>query len=173
MGSSESQNAINGYGVLENYAEQQLVDCDTTDSGCNGGLMDYAFDYLSSAGICLTSSYSYTGVSGTCYESSCTKSDWAPSSYVDISAGSTTSLQSALDSQPISVAVDADNWSSYSSGIFDDCSTSLDHGVLAVAYGSDSWTIKNSWGSSWGEDGYIRLASGNTCGLANSASYPQ
>ena len=78
--------------------------------------------------------------------------------------------------EPISIAVDAENWSSYSSGIFSDCSSSeenLDHGVLLVGYNQEDqyYIVKNSWGASWGEEGYIRLALGNTCGICLSASY--
>jgi cathepsin L len=73
---------------------------------------------------------------------------------------------------PVSVAVDASNWSSYKTGVFDKCGTGLNHGVLAVGYTSDYWVIKNSWGSRWGEDGFMRLAKGNTCGILLVASYP-
>jgi len=81
-------------------------------------------------------------------------------------------LKNACDSQPVSVAVDAENWSSYSGGIFSNCGTDLDHGVLLAGYTSSYWLIKNSWGASWGESGYIRLASGDTCGLADDSSIP-
>jgi len=77
-------------------------------------------------------------------------------------------LSIGIGSSPVSVAVDATNWSPYQSGIFNTCGTSLDHAVLLVGVQADGvWKIKNSWGPSWGEFGYIRLASGNTCGLCN------
>jgi len=160
-------------GVIGNFSEQQLVSCDYNDSGCNGGLMDTAFEYFIGAGICTESSYPYTsgsGSSGSCQSSSCTKDSFTISNYVDVSG--TSNLQSACNSRPVSVAVDANNWSYYSSGIFSNCGSSLDHGVLLAGYNSSYWLIKNSWGSSWGESGYIRLAPGNTCGLANEPSYP-
>jgi len=68
--------------------------------------------------------------------------------------------------------LDANNFQFYDSGVFSDCGTQLDHGVTLVGYTSEFWIVRNSWGSSWGEQGYIRLARGNTCGLANVASYP-
>jgi len=77
-----------------------------------------------------------------------------------------------LDNSPVGVAVDASNWSFYSGGVFSNCGTSLNHAVLAAGYTSESTLIKNSWGSSWGESGYIRIASGNTCGVANVAIIP-
>lgn len=84
-----------------------------------------------------------------------------------------TDLLNVLVNQPISVAVDAANWSKYTSGVFNNCRKSLDHGVLLVGIKDGNWVIKNSWGTTWGENGYIRLASGNTCGLCNVASYPK
>ena len=61
----------------------------------------------------------------------------------------------------------------YSSGVFDNCESYLNHGALAVGYTADYWIIKNSWGVSWGENGYIKLKKGNTCGVLNTASYPK
>jgi C1A family cysteine protease len=79
----------------------------------------------------------------------------------------------AMNLQPISVAVDASTWSYYKSGIFSLCGKSLDHGVLAVGYVQGQyWLIKNSWGVSWGQNGYIQLKWGNTCGLCSEPSYP-
>jgi len=94
-------------------------------------------------------------------------------SYKDVPAGDVDSLLSAITQQPVSIAVDAESWQFYSGGVFSDCGESLDHGVLAVGYDTSSnYIVKNSWGESWGESGYITLAAGNTCGLANAASYP-
>ncbi|NDW60117.1 hypothetical protein G0P98_26995 [Yangia sp. PrR004] len=71
-----------------------------------------------------------------------------------------------MTNYPVSVAVDATNWSAYSSGIFSNCKKSLNHAVLAVGYYADgTWVIKNSWGTSWGEKGFIRLKAGDTCGV--------
>lgn len=76
--------------------------------------------------------------------------------------------------QPIAVTVDATNWSKYSSGIFSNCATGINHAVLLVGSVSGNWKIKNSWGANWGEQGYIRLKGGNTCGVClYQSSYPK
>jgi len=83
------------------------------------------------------------------------------------------SLKSACDRQPVSVGCDASNWSSYSGGIFSSCGDSIDHGILLAGYTDEYWLIKNSWGTGWGENGYIRLAgSQDTCGVCDSACVP-
>jgi C1A family cysteine protease len=85
-------------------------------------------------------------------------------------------LEKAVNVNPVSVAVDASNWKFYEGGIFNNCRSEpehMNHGVLLVGYDEESYIIKNSWGTRWGEDGYIRLAKkGNVCGIANSASFP-
>jgi len=169
-GSLEGLSKISGKG-LQSFSEQQLVDCSTSqgNQGCNGGLMDYGFTYVQSNGITLESKYPYTAVDGTC---SATGGAFKIGGFVDVSAGDVDQLAAAVNQQPVSIAVDAENWQMYSSGVFSDCDTNLDHGVLLVGYTADAWIVKNSWADSWGENGYIRLARGNTCGMANSASYP-
>jgi hypothetical protein len=81
-------------------------------------------------------------------------------------------VRNALQSRPLAVAVDASKWAAYSSGVFNHCGTALNHMVLLTGAADDYWRCKNSWGTSWGEKGYIRLAPGNTCGVCNYASYP-
>lgn len=134
--------------------------------------MDYGFEYFRDNGICTESSYPYTAQDGTCVASSCTKDSFTISGYTDVTSGSTSSLKAACDKQPVSIAVDAENWSSYSSGIYSNCGTSLDHGVLLAGYTDSYWLVKNSWGASWGENGYIRFVRGkDQCGLADQAVY--
>jgi C1A family cysteine protease len=82
-------------------------------------------------------------------------------------------LVGALQLHPVSVAVDATNWKNYVSGIFSDCATQLNHAVLAVGYASDHYVVKNSWTTSWGENGYIKLQRANTCGVHNTMVIPQ
>ena len=169
-GSLEGLSYLSGKG-LQSFSEQQLVDCSTSEGnqGCNGGLMDYGFEYVESNGITLESKYPYTAVDGSC---STQGGAFRIGGYNDVPAGNVAQLAAAAAKQPVSVAVDANNWQLYSGGVFSDCSDSLDHGVLLVGYTADAWIVKNSWADSWGENGYIRLKRGNTCGIANSASYP-
>lgn len=96
--------------------------------------------------------------------------DFKISSFTDIK--NCNDLALALVERPISVAVDADDWDKYQSGVFNKCRTRLNHGVTLVGMTDQYWKVKNSWSTSWGEMGYIRLARGNTCGLCNQASYP-
>lgn len=133
--------------------------------------MDYAFTYVKSNGIPTEAAYPYTGVQATCQGVKGTK--YTVSGYTDVTSGNCNSLLSAIQIKPVSIAVDATNFQYYSKGIFSNCGTSLNHGVLLVGYSasSGSWKVKNSWGTSWGESGYIQLKSGNTCGLCNVASY--
>jgi len=175
-GSIEGQYYLK-YNKLSSFSEQELVDCSGSagNLGCNGGDMDAAFGWIESNGLCLESAYPYTGENGTCEKSRCTAKTTVKS-YTDIKEGNTEDLKTAIGTVgPISVAVDATTmWQLYSGGIFNHrCNINkLDHGVLAVGYTSDYWKVKNSWGASWGESGYIRLAPGNTCGIAQDASYP-
>jgi C1A family cysteine protease len=171
-------------GHLISVSEQQLVDCSTAEGnqGCNGGLMDDAFQYvIKNGGICSEASYPYKAVDGTCQ--TCTPVSKI-SSYVDVTHNDEKALQAAAALNPVSVAVEADQmgFQFYSGGIFSGtCGTNLDHGVLVVGYGSDSgqdyWLVKNSWGATWGLQGYIKLvrniaAPTGQCGIAMEPSYP-
>jgi len=170
-------------GTLHDLSEQQLVDCDTIDSGCNGGLMDYAFTYAQSHGIYTTAGYgSYTARGGSCKSSSATGHKYTPTGYTDVTARSQDALVGAIKDRVVSVAVEADRsaWQFYSSGILNSsaCGTQLDHGVAAVGVNTDQgfYKVRNSWGASWGESGYIRLALNGDgygiCGVQSQPSYP-
>lgn len=186
----------NKYGSLESFSEQNFVDCDTRanggsgDHGCNGGLMDNAFSWAKkNGGVCTEAAYPYvsgtTKTAGTCVQSSCTKNaKVAPASYTDITVNSDAAMMSALSQQTVAIAIEADQkaFQLYQSGVFTGtCGTNLDHGVLAVGYGTlsgtDYYKVKNSWGPSWGSEGYILLQrgisqTGGQCGMLLSASYP-
>jgi C1A family cysteine protease len=170
-------------GQLVSVAEQQLVDCAGSqgNQGCNGGLMDYAFQYvIKNKGIGSEASYKYTARDGSCKK---VPSVVTISKFVDVAAGSEAALATAIQKQPISIAIEADQscFQFYHGGVLDDvsCGTNLDHGVLAVGLGTDAasgkdyWRVKNSWGASWGDKGYISLVYGkNQCGLNQVNSYP-
>ncbi|XP_044262267.1 procathepsin L-like [Tribolium madens] len=182
-GAVEGQLAISGRG-LTSLSEQNLVDCSSQygNAGCNGGLMDSGFDYIHDYGIMSEKAYPYTAMDGSCrFDAS--KSVTSLRGYYDIPYGDESALQSAVaNNGPVSVAIDAtQELQFYSGGVFSDRSCdpqALNHGVLAVGYGSESgsdyWIIKNSWGSSWGEAGYFRLVRNynNHCGVASQSSYP-
>ncbi|PIN18825.1 Cysteine proteinase Cathepsin L [Handroanthus impetiginosus] len=174
-------------GKLISLSEQELVDCDTSeDQGCNGGLMDYAFEFIiKNHGLTTESNYPYKGVDGTCNTRKELSHVAKITGYKDVPANSESSLLKAVANQPVSVAIDAggSDFQFYSSGVFTgECGTELDHGVAAVGYGKTSdgtkyWLVKNSWGTDWGEDGYIRMqkdidAAEGLCGIAMEASYP-
>ncbi len=158
-----------GYGSLQSFSEQQLVDCSGSygNQACNGGLMDNAFKYVKDHGIVHEDEYPYKAVKQTCSKNG---GPFKISGFTDIK--NCNDLANALTGRPISVAVDATNWSTYKTGIFNNCATKLNHGVLLTGVTGGAWRVKNSWGTSWGEQGFIRLTAGNTCGICNVASYP-
>jgi len=175
-------------GNLQQYSEQQFVDCDKAfgDQGCNGGLMDNAFTYLmQSKGACTEESYGYKGRGGSCQISSCTIGLQASqvTGFQDVD-GTEEALQEAVAQGPVSVAVQANTvFQFYNKGIVKTnlCGANLDHGVLAVGYGVEDgtkyWKVKNSWNANWGEHGYIRLLKGKgskgECGiLSGPPSFP-
>jgi C1A family cysteine protease len=159
----ESWSLISGKGNV-NLSEQQLVDCSRAqgNQGCNGGWPANGLKYVKASGIASESEYKYVGKDQTCQK---TGGSFKINGYT--SHTGCTALTSQINKSPISVAVDATNWSPYKSGVFSNCKTSLNHAVLLVGVIGGNWKIKNSWGTSWGESGYIRLANGNTCGVCN------
>jgi C1A family cysteine protease len=139
--------------------------------------MDNAFEYIiNNGGLASEADYSYAGSDGTC---KVMDSVTTIKGYKDVSAGSETDLKDAVNQQPVAIAIEADQpgFQFYSGGVFNGrCGKNLDHGVLLVGYGTDNgtdyWLVKNSWGESWGDAGYIKLVQGkDQCGIADSASY--
>jgi len=184
-GSVEAQHALSK-GTLVSLSEQNLIDCSTSygNAGCSGGMMDKAFRYIiGNNGIDTEASYGYNAANGPCHFDA-SKIGATISGYKDIPTGSETALANAAATVgPISVAIDASHSSFqlYKSGVYyeSQCSSSkLDHGVLVVGYGtqgtSDYWIVKNSWGISYGQQGYLMMSRNrnNNCGIATVASYP-
>lgn len=180
---------------LISFSEQQLVDCaggfNYGNHGCNGGLMDGAFNYAIDEGMCTEEDYPYfsgtTKSAGEC-ESSNKDYDHKPFPFSlcnDVTPNNQLHLKEAVSIGPVSVAIEADTrvFQLYTGGIItsDGCGTQLDHGVLVVGYGEDSatmyWKVKNSWSDSWGEDGYVRIERSESendegiCGIAMQPSY--
>lgn len=134
--------------------------------------MESAFEYLKSQEFCEESQYPYKEAKGACQDTKC-KGGPSNKSFTSIRSGDENALLEALASGPVSVGVDSSIWPSYKGGVLSNCGTTLDHAVALVGYdGSGVVNLRNSWGSDWGENGHIRLKTGNTCGYATVASYP-
>ena len=178
-------------GKLVNLSEQELVDCATGyaygSHGCNGGQMEGALKFVIQNGQCADDAYPYT--SGTTQtEGSCQKCSSIAhmGSCYDVKPSDQLSLKSAVSKQPVAIAIEADTkyFQSYSSGILtsSSCGTNLDHGVLIVGYGEENgikyWLVKNSWATTWGDNGYIKIGRSESvndagiCGIALDPSFP-
>jgi len=169
-------------GTLESYSEQQLVDCSTGDGnqGCNGGMMDMAYEYvIGNHGLCTEQNYTYVAHDQTC-KNSCNVSTLSNINSCQYKMNLTNEeMKQVIFQQPIVVAIQADHMSFqfYKSGIYDDencLSSELDHAVSVVGWGLENgteyWIMRNSWSNEWGEDGYMRMATRNICGI-NSLLY--
>ncbi|XP_042497213.1 cysteine proteinase COT44-like [Macadamia integrifolia] len=172
-------------GKLVSLSEQELIDCDKkVNEGCNGGLMDYAFQFIvENGGISWESDYPYTASDNICNITKKNPHTVSIDGYEDVPANSPNALMRAVSHQPVSVAIEAGGleFQFYTKGVFNGfCGTDLDHGVAIIGYGKtekgiEYWIVKNSWGSDWGENGYIRIRSNSKeglCGINMMASYP-
>ncbi|CAN8267365.1 unnamed protein product [Cochlearia groenlandica] len=173
-------------GKLISLSEQELVDCDTNDYGCSGGFMDTAFEHImATGGLTTESNYPYIGEDATCKTKNTKPTASSITGYEDVPVNDEKALMKAVANQPVSIGIEGGgfDFQFYSSGVFTGkCTTDLDHAVTAVGYGQSTdgskyWIIKNSWGTKWGENGYMRILKDakdkqGLCGLAMMASYP-
>lgn len=184
-------------GTLVSLSEQQLMDCSHNGTmGCHGGIIDNSFLFDEGANICTEQSYPYTAQNGSCQAASCTTAIPAGSvtGYKDVASRDTDALKEAVSKHPVTVVIGATDsaFQFYKSGVLTQnsgCGELQNHGVVVVGYGTDSvkgffhnynvsyWKVKNSWGSTWGEKGYVRIERGevseiSVCGIEMSPSYP-
>lgn len=173
-------------GKLISLSEQQIVDCDKQDHGCNKGYMEYVYNFIQqNNGITTESYYPYTGTQGWCQYNLSNYPATRINGFQYVPKNSEADLLKAVANQPISTGICGSDYRFrfYSIGIFNvECSTELDHAVTTVGYGTTSdgikyWIVKNSWGTNWGIDGYgylLRDAANpeGTCGIATYATFP-
>lgn len=189
-GSIESATAIDT-GNLVSLSEQELVDCSGSEGnhGCNGGMYDQGFEYVfKNKGLCTEEEYQYHAEDGKCKSKKCTNRVSPIRDCYMVTPGNQQDMKNAVSRRPVSVAIEADKYvfQFYKSGVLDDttCGTELDHAVLVVGYGTDSysgldyWLVKNSWGEEWGDEGYVRILRTDEtddmgiCGIASDVEFP-
>jgi len=176
-GNVEGQWFLSGQ-TLVGLSEQELISCDKTDNACNGGNMGDAFQWIiNNGGIDSEEDYPFVSGNGKVPKCQSSKSYVATlSDWTQVTQDEATIAQYVYANGPVSIGVDAETWSSYAGGIMSDCDgDSLDHAVLIVGFNTAAstpyWIVKNQWGTSWGENGYIRLEYGtNQCGLSEDPS---
>ncbi|XP_050367304.1 ervatamin-B-like [Argentina anserina] len=151
-------------GKLLSLSEQQLVDCDQFNRGCQPGRIDAAYDYIWDHGLASEQDYPYFGSKGNCDTTKANKTVTRISGFTIAPQNDEDYRLKAVSRQPISIFIDASGaaFQHYSGGVFSgDCGTNLCHTVAVVGYGTEQgtnyWILKNSWGESWGENGYMRI----------------
>jgi C1A family cysteine protease len=171
------------YNKLMDLSPQQVVSCDTTCNGCGGGNPIEAWGYVSSfGGQEPNTDYPYTSGStqqtGTCKATAADVAEDVGSSYTTISSSASqeSNMLAQIQESPMSVCVDAELWQTYTGGVItasSGCGTSIDHAVQATGYNAEGnyWIVRNSWGESWGESGFVWLEYGsNVCGITAQAT---
>lgn len=175
-------------GVLTSFSEQQLVDCCNNgvggcwgSQGCNGGIMDEALTYSQKYDLMTEADYPYTAQNGSCqYAGAGSGAGYNNKKKVDVASQNKSAFKASIAQGPTSIAIEADQmaFQFYNGGVLSQgCGQQLDHGVLAVGYGNDGTQdyaiVKNSWGPTWGDAGYIKLSiTANACGLTNQPVRP-
>ena len=185
-GAIEGANAI-ANGNLVSLSEQELLDCSGKygNLACSGGEMDSAFQFAIDYGLCTEESVPYEAQREKCSSMLDCEVAVFVKKCIDVTPNNQVYLQEAVANQPVSIAIEADTrvFQFYSGGVITDtsCGTNLDHGVLIVGYGEENdtlyWLVKNSWGSDWGDNGYVKILRDNStnsegvCGIAMQPSY--
>jgi C1A family cysteine protease len=175
-------------GKLVSLSEQELVDCDTLDSGCDGGISYRALRWIAeNGGITTEADYPYTAETGACDAAKLSHNAVSIAGLRRVATRSEASLANAVAAQPVAVSIEAGgaNFQHYRKGVYNGpCGTRLNHGVTVVGYGQEPggvvryWIVKNSWGDAWGDGGYIRMRKDvdgkpeGLCGIASRPSYP-
>jgi hypothetical protein len=153
-------------------SEQELVDCDSGDSGCGGGLPAIAYNFVQAQGLEDEGAYPYTGARGGCrYNPGAARCHISGHGQTSGEGG----LQGVVNQRVAAVGIAAGpDLQFYHGGIFvGGCAAQLNHAVAVVGYGAGYWLVRNSWGAGWGEGGYVRFQAGvNLCGIGNDVSYP-
>ncbi|XP_038712417.1 zingipain-1-like [Tripterygium wilfordii] len=173
-------------GKLQTLSEQQALDCNLKNWDCNGGWMHDVFDYVvQNQGITTDTNYQYQDMKETCDTTKAANIAAQITGYRDLPPNDEAALLAAVSQQPVSIVVDSSglDFQFYETGVFTgDCNTTMSHAVTAVGYGTSEdgtkyWLLKNSWGSNWGENGYMRIQRDSgvpqgLCGIAQKSSYP-
>ncbi|CAK67028.1 unnamed protein product (macronuclear) [Paramecium tetraurelia] len=160
IGAVESVLRINSVTNLD-LSEQQLIDCDLENQGCEDGNLNNSLNWAQNNGVTTSASYPYTGQTDGC------KKPTGQFKFKGYQKVEPDQMQAAIIKSPIAATVDATTWLFYKSGVFNKCTfEELNHDALIIGFKDDgTWIVKNSWGQWWGEDGIIRLAPGNSCGI--------
>ena len=151
-------------------SEQQIVDCSAsyTTFGCQSGSRNGTLTYIREKGLVAAAEYPYKGAKGNCLRET---GPFKPV-YTHVEFNGCQNIQNGLYGSPLTVAVNAKDWQTYRSGIYNGCtSTEVNHDIFLVGVNANAWKLKNSWGKTWGEYGYIRLAPGNTCGICEKPGF--
>jgi C1A family cysteine protease len=172
-------------GNLISLSEQQLIDCDEKSHGCNSGYIQTAFEsIIQSQGIVREDDYPYQGNVQTCQLQGQIPVAAQITSFADVTANDEQQLLQVVAQQPVSASIAvAPEFHQYSEGVYSGtCGTRLNHAITIIGYGISEegmkyWLIKNSWGESWGENGYMKMLRessefGGHCGIAMQAVYP-